>query len=92
LVIGLYFAHLESLIRRLASSGRFLLALLFFSFPALFVLLTMQYNLRSCVRLIYYSIVFETVTWMVIPRAASKEAAGAPFRIPIRSGDFSSQG
>jgi hypothetical protein len=57
--IGIYFAHLEASIRTFAQRGRVLTALMMFGFPALFVLLTTQYNLRACVRLIYYSIAFE---------------------------------
>jgi hypothetical protein len=57
LVVGAVFGYLDRRIRRLLSEGNTFAALLLFALASFFVLETLQYNLRSSSRLIYYLIV-----------------------------------
>jgi hypothetical protein len=59
LSIGFYLAHVDWKIRTWANEGRTGLSLILFGFYALFVLLSLEYPLRNCVRLLYYSLMFE---------------------------------
>jgi hypothetical protein len=57
LVVGALFGYLDRRIRRLLSDGNTFAALLLFALAALFVLETLQYNLRNSSRFIYYLII-----------------------------------
>jgi hypothetical protein len=56
LAVGALFGYLDRRIRQLLSDGNTFAALLLFALAAFFVLETLQYNLRSSSRLIYYLI------------------------------------
>jgi hypothetical protein len=56
LVVGAFFAYLDGRIRQLLSTGPALGGLLLFALAGFFVLETLQYNLRSSSRIIYYLI------------------------------------
>jgi hypothetical protein len=71
-VVGAYFSHLGGRVKRLLSGGQGLAGLLLFGLACLFVVLTLQYNLRSCVRILYYTIAFElaiTIIQLVLRHA-----------------------
>jgi hypothetical protein len=57
--LGVYLCHLENHVRRLLFRGQGLFALPLFALACLFLALTLEYNLRSCVRILYYLFALE---------------------------------
>lgn len=72
LAVGFYLGHMDWKIRKNLRHGQVLRALLLFGFSALFLLLTMEYPLRSACRLIYYSIAFEIVIALFFPEVSEE--------------------
>jgi hypothetical protein len=64
-LVGLYFAHLDWRIRSLISDGQAVLGLLIFGLACLFVVLTLQYNLRSATRVIYYLLMLDASIFLL---------------------------
>jgi hypothetical protein len=64
-LVGAYFGRLEWRLRELLESGQGLAALLLFALACLFVVLTFEYNLRSCVRILYYIIAADIAVALV---------------------------
>jgi len=59
LLLGMYFSHFDRQIRRWMTQGRALPGLVLYGFTPLLVLMSLEYNLRSSFRLVYYSVSFE---------------------------------
>ncbi|HEY2104814.1 MAG TPA: hypothetical protein VGH29_03475, partial [Candidatus Binataceae bacterium] len=59
LLLGMYFSHVDRRIRRWMAQGRALPGLVLFGLAALLVLMSLQYNLRTNFRLVYYALGFE---------------------------------
>ncbi len=64
-VVGAYFGHLSGQVKRLLSLGQGLAGLILFGLACLFIVLTLQYNLRSSVRILYYTLAFELAISLV---------------------------
>lgn len=60
-LVGAVFSYIDLLLRRLFVEGRQLLALPLVGLSALFVVLSLQYHLRTMSRIIYYLILFSVV-------------------------------
>ncbi|MDO8432775.1 MAG: hypothetical protein Q7S58_10260 [Candidatus Binatus sp.] len=80
LLLGMYFAHTDRKIRRWVRQGKILPVLVLFGFSALLVLMTLQYNLRSSFRLVYYSMFFEAVMFL-FDSGSTTETAYKPIRL-----------
>jgi hypothetical protein len=79
-VVGIYLGHLDSQVKRLMSQGHGLTGLLLFALACLFVLMTLQYNLRSGVRILYYVIALEIVVGL-LRRIGERRALARQSRI-----------
>jgi hypothetical protein len=64
LIVGAYLGHLDARVKRLLSQGQGLAALLLFGLACLFIVTTLQYDLRSCVRILYYAAGLEVAITM----------------------------
>jgi hypothetical protein len=62
-IIGLYFAHIDRRLTSVSKPSVSLFALMALSF--IFIILTLQYPLRSSTRMIYYMLSIEALTWSV---------------------------
>ena len=56
---GVYLGHIDRSVRRLIAAGQALPALLLFGLACLFTITTLQYNLRSNVRILYYMVALD---------------------------------
>jgi len=79
---GFYFAHLDKIIRaRFVQQKGLLLALMLFGISILFILTSLQYNLRSAMRLIYYTMFIELVIALgkilIMPLVITKRLKGS---------------
>lgn len=67
LLAGAYLGHMDRTVRHLLANGQGLAGLLLFGLACLFIILTLQYNLRSCVRILYYIVALD-LTFVVLRR------------------------
>jgi len=56
--VGMFFAHAERVIQKLFSNKKIVLGFLLFLLSSAFIPYSFEYNLRSCVRFIYYAMIF----------------------------------
>ena len=56
--IGMFFAHSERIIQRLFLNKKIVVGFILFLLTSAFIPYSFEYNLRSCVRFIYYAMIF----------------------------------
>lgn len=59
--IGLFFAHSEKIVQKLFLNKKIIFGFILFLLTVAFVPYSFEYNLRSCVRFIYYAMIFALI-------------------------------